>query len=204
MYRSTNHNQCLQTEKYAFFADSKLFAEYPYLLPCLVAGSVTLFGGFLSLFLNRDGGERTGGIHLPTEKDIEVAASVLSKVKAWLGLQIARLWNAASTRQAIHLDTTTDHLDPSSAAAGDHDSPAVSPSILESERNPFADRRRTSKQYGSAYGYGRRPSGVGSTLAGESGLRIPSMRRRTGRSVSVATSNRYDPENEMVHSFAER
>ncbi|GAA5836172.1 hypothetical protein JCM3766R1_001984 [Sporobolomyces carnicolor] len=192
------------TEKYAFFADSKLFAEYPYLLPCLVAGSVTLFGGFLSLFLNRDGGERTGGIHLPTEKDIEVAASVLSKVKAWLGLQIARLWNAASTRQAIHLDTTTDHLDPSSAAAGDHDSPAVSPSILESERNPFADRRRTSKQYGSAYGYGRRPSGVGSTLAGESGLRIPSMRRRTGRSVSVATSNRYDPENEMVHSFAER
>ncbi|GAA5963113.1 hypothetical protein JCM3765_001774 [Sporobolomyces pararoseus] len=191
------------TQKYAFFADSELFAEYPYLLPCLVAGSVTLFGGFLSLFLNRDGGERTGGIHLPTEKDMQVAAGLVSRIRNWISGQLSKLWNAATRRQAISLDTTTvDRLHPSSA--GGMESPAVSPSILESERNPFADRRRTSKQYGSAYGYGRRASGVGSTMAGESGLRIPSMRRRTGRSVSVATSNRYDPENEMVHSFAER
>ncbi|GAA6012252.1 hypothetical protein JCM11491_007072 [Sporobolomyces phaffii] len=191
------------TQKYAFFADSKLFAEYPYLLPCLVAGSVTLFGGFLSLFLNRDGGERTGGIHLPTEKDIQVAAGILSRIRTWVMARLSNAWNAATGRQAIRLDSNADLLHPSSA--GQDESPAVSPSILESERNPFADRRRPSKQYGSAYGYNRRASGVGSTLAGESGLRIPSqMRRRTARSVSVATSNRYDPDNEMVHSFAER
>ncbi|GAA5928681.1 uncharacterized protein JCM15063_003938 [Sporobolomyces koalae] len=191
------------TKKYAFFADSELFAAYPYLLPCLVAGSVTLFGGFLSLFLNRDGGQRTGGIHLPTEKDLEAAAGVVARIRSWTARQISRLWAMTTgRRQAIHLTTSTDTLHPSSAGA--LDSPAVSPSILESERNPFADRRRTSKQYGSAYGYGRRASVGGSTMAGESGMRIPSMRRRTGRSVSIATSNRYDPENEAVHSFAER
>ncbi|GAA5911466.1 uncharacterized protein JCM6883_005765 [Sporobolomyces salmoneus] len=192
------------TQKFSFFADSELFAEYPYLLPCLVAGSVTLFGGFLSLFLNRDGGERTGGIHLPTEKDMQVATGVLASTTDWILRQITKLWNVATRRQAIQLDSTRANLHPSSA--GGLESPAVSPSILDSERNPFNDRRRTSKSYGSAYGYGRRPSGVGSTMAGDSGLRIPStsIRRRTGRSVSVATSNRYDPENEMVHSFAER
>jgi hypothetical protein len=168
----------------------------------MAAGCVTLFGGFLSLFLDRDGGERTGGIHLPTEKDVQVAVGLLSRIRNWTFAQISDLWNKATGRQAIQLDATNDRLHPSSA--GEIDSPAVSPSIMESERNPFADRRRTSKQYGSAYGYGRRPSGVASTMAGESGLRIPSMRRRTARSVSVATSNRYDPENEMAHSFAER
>ena len=149
----------------------------------------------------------TGGIHLPTEKDMQVAAGFLSRLRQWITEQVSNLWRGATGRQAIHLgsNSSTATLQPPSGLQDD--SPAVSPSILESERNPFADRRST-KQYGSAYGYGRRPSVAGSTLAGtlagESGLRIPSMRRRTGRSVSVATSNRYDPENEMVHSFAER
>lgn len=74
-----------------------------------------------------------------------------------------------------------------------------------SERNPLSDRRGSVRQYGSAYGYstsGRHASQSG--FERDSGLRIPSMRRRGYRSVSMATSNRYDPDNEVNHSFAER
>ncbi|GAA6060930.1 hypothetical protein JCM10212_003838 [Sporobolomyces blumeae] len=218
------------TKKYAFFADSALFAEYPYLLPCIVAGSVTIIGGLLALFLDRDGGERKGGIHLPTEKDIQVAAGALSRVRRWTSEQLSKLWRYVTGRQAIELGPRQAgpvSLHASTATATDRTplaSPALSPSILDgvSERNPFGPDRRPSRQYGSAYGYSRRPSASASTLAGgyggayyggggggvggpgESGLRIPSIRRRTARSVSVATSNRYDPDNDVPHSFAER
>ncbi|BGP31947.1 hypothetical protein JCM10296v2_003726 [Rhodotorula toruloides] len=194
-------------EKYPrYFGDSERFVEYPYLLPCLVAGSVTLFGGFLSLFLNRDGGQRTGGIHLPTEKDVEVAASWLSRAKDWLAARLAPLFakmprfprrppiQLSHSSAAVSLHTPTQGAPP----------PLPSPTDTSAERNPLADRRASVRQYGSAYGYSssRRPSQSG--FERDSGLRIPSMRRRQFRSVSMATSARYDPENEVDHSFAER
>uniref|UniRef100_A0A0K3CNN8 Palmitoyltransferase DHHC domain-containing protein n=1 Tax=Rhodotorula toruloides TaxID=5286 RepID=A0A0K3CNN8_RHOTO len=194
-------------EKYPrYFGDSERFVEYPYLLPCLVAGSVTLFGGFLSLFLNRDGGQRTGGIHLPTEKDVEVAASRLSRAKDWLAARLSPLFakmprfprrppiQLSQSSGAVSLHTPTQGAPP----------PLSSPTDTAAERNPLADRRASFRQYGSAYGYSssRRPSQSG--FERDSGLRIPSMRRRQFRSVSMATSARYDPENEVDHSFAER
>ncbi|GAA5942487.1 hypothetical protein JCM10213_004789 [Rhodosporidiobolus nylandii] len=191
----------------SYFGDSKLFIDNPYLLPCLVAGSITLFGGFLSLFLDRDGGQRAGGIRLPSEKDVEVAASSFSKAKDWLLTSLARLYSRLSGRPPIQLgsaDMGNVSLHPSHAHIPPLPSPAPSPSVTDalSERNPLSDRRTSTstKQYGSAYGYSR-PSQ--STSAGE-GLRIPSMRRRGLRSFSIATSNRYDPENDVPHSFAER
>ncbi|GAA6027282.1 hypothetical protein JCM8097_002555 [Rhodosporidiobolus ruineniae] len=195
----------------SYFGDSELFARNPYLLPCLCAGSVTLFGGFLSLFLNRDGGQRTGGIHLPTEKDVEVAATTLSKLKTWLSGLAYNLCARISRRPPISLSSPeigNVSLRPSHATIPPLPSPAPSPSLTDNlERNPLHDRRAsaTARQYGSAYGYSRHPSvsGFGGT-AGESGLRIPSMRRRGLRTFSMATSNRYDPENEIEHSFAER
>ncbi|BGO94014.1 hypothetical protein NBRC10512_003647 [Rhodotorula toruloides] len=194
-------------EKYPrYFGDSQWFVEYPYLLPCLVAGSVTLFGGFLSLFLNRDGGQRTGGIHLPTEKDVEVAASRLSRAKDWLAARLSPLF--AKMPRFPHRPPI--QLSQSSAAVSLHTPPQGAPPPLPSptdttaERNPLAERRASVRQYGSAYGYSssRRPSQSG--FERDSGLRIPSMRRRQFRSVSMATSARYDPENEVDHSFAER
>ncbi|KAG2154186.1 uncharacterized protein EDB93DRAFT_1133165 [Suillus bovinus] len=50
------------------FGQVQLLVEYPYLLPCAVAASITLTGSFLSLFLGRDGGPRDGAIRLALEK----------------------------------------------------------------------------------------------------------------------------------------
>lgn len=48
-----------------------LFVDYPYLLPCGIAASVTFMGAILSLFLGWDGGPREGLIRLPLEKDMQ-------------------------------------------------------------------------------------------------------------------------------------
>ncbi|GAA5857516.1 hypothetical protein JCM8547_009312 [Rhodosporidiobolus lusitaniae] len=193
-----------------YFGDRQLFITYPYVLPCLVAGSVTLFGGFLSLFLNRDGGQRTGGIHLPTEKDVEVAASTLSKVKDYLLSALASLFFRFYRRQPISLGAGDGNvsLRPSSAHIPPLPSPAPSPSLTDA----LSAERRPSRQCGSAYGYSRQPSqsgfssgvGGGGGGPGESGLRIPSMRSRGLRTFSMATSSRYDPDADVPHSFAER
>ncbi|OSC97802.1 major facilitator MFS-1 [Trametes coccinea BRFM310] len=50
------------------FANIPLFVDYPYLLPCCVAASVTFTGSILSLFLGPDCGPREGAIRLPPEK----------------------------------------------------------------------------------------------------------------------------------------
>lgn len=50
------------------FGQVHILVKYPYLLPCAVAGSITMIGSFLSLFLARDGGPRGGAIRLPPEK----------------------------------------------------------------------------------------------------------------------------------------
>ncbi|KAF5343431.1 hypothetical protein D9758_011854 [Tetrapyrgos nigripes] len=50
------------------FGTIPLFQKYPYLLPTLIAASVTFLGSILSLFLGPDGGPREGAIQLPPEK----------------------------------------------------------------------------------------------------------------------------------------
>ena len=67
------------------FGHIPLFVDYPYFLPCAVAGSIPLIGvtlvpfhftypahphigSLLSLFLGRDGGPREGAVRLPPEK----------------------------------------------------------------------------------------------------------------------------------------
>ncbi|CDO68655.1 hypothetical protein BN946_scf184790.g4 [Trametes cinnabarina] len=50
------------------FANVPLLVDYPYLLPCCVAASITLTGSVLSLFLGPDCGPREGAIRLPLEK----------------------------------------------------------------------------------------------------------------------------------------
>lgn len=181
------------------------------MLPCLLAGSVTLFGGVLSLFLDRNGGQRTGGIHLPTEKDVETATTVLGRLKDAVASRAAALWRRFPQRPPIQLSQSTGNVSLHSAhgqappLVSPAPSPALSPGEGASERNPLSDRVSSVRQYGSAYGYSNSGRyGSQSGFERDSGLRIPSMRRRGYRSVSMATSNRYDPENEVNHSFAER
>ncbi|PVG02253.1 major facilitator superfamily MFS-1 [Serendipita vermifera] len=51
------------------FGKVQLFIDYPYLLPCAVASSITLTGALLSLGLGPDGGSRSGAIHLSPDKE---------------------------------------------------------------------------------------------------------------------------------------
>lgn len=173
---------------------------------------MTLFGGVLSLFLDRNGSQRTGGIHLPTEKDVETAAGVFARFKDFILIRVRGILQRLPRRPPIQLNQSTGNLSLHSAPGevpppvSPGISPAVSPAADDgSERNLLSQRRDSVRQYGSAYGYsqnGRLASQSG--FERNSGLRIPSMRRRGYRSVSMATSNRYDPDNEVNHSFAER
>ncbi|KAG9124286.1 hypothetical protein FRC07_012128 [Ceratobasidium sp. 392] len=47
--------------KWTLFQHIPLFIEFPYLLPTIVAASITVTGGLLALTLDRDGGPRTSG-----------------------------------------------------------------------------------------------------------------------------------------------
>jgi hypothetical protein len=182
-----------------FFGDSVLFAEYPYLLPCLIAGSVTTSGAVLSLFLNPDGGPRTGAIHLPSEKDVERAARSFGSLRRFLSSKISSFF---ARTPPIHIESTPSavSLHPSSGAPP----PPPAPSRLTpDERSPLGVRRPSSRFAGSAYGYNRPVS--------EAGMRIVSTRRYTGRSgyraASFATSNPYAPDYDFDRgefSFAER
>ncbi|KAF8503894.1 major facilitator MFS-1 [Hysterangium stoloniferum] len=57
------------------FSKFPIFVSLPYLLPCMIAASVTCTGALLSLFLARDGGSRGGAIRLPTGKELTDAIS---------------------------------------------------------------------------------------------------------------------------------
>lgn len=196
-----------------WFRDSVLFAEYPYLLPCLIAGSVTLSGGILSMFLSPDGGPRTGAIKLPSEKDVEratrtfgsfcrsIVRKLIARVKGSSPIQLGDSHNGAAA-SPVQLHSANGTVTPT---------PALSPLPTPEERvaTMSSGQRRPSRFAGSAYGYSssRRPS----TAAEQAGMHIPRNRRYTGRSgyraASVATTNAYAPDYDVDRgdfSFAQR
>ncbi|SCV73276.1 BQ2448_7202 [Microbotryum intermedium] len=209
-----------------FFGDSVLFKEYPYLLPCLIAGSVTTSGAILSLCLDRDGGPRSASITLPSEKDVERAArSFTSIAKGFVRRFIStvrgqgqpiRLDETTTERESsVSLQTSPVHaqreplLSPIGLGSNYQSNGMLSPSIAATDDRQVPTARRASNRFsGSAYGYGR--LGPGSET-GASGMRMPSARRPTGRSgyraMSVATTNAYAPDYDFDRgdfSFAQR
>ncbi|KAL8292602.1 hypothetical protein RQP46_001214 [Phenoliferia psychrophenolica] len=183
------------------FGDSVLFAEYPYLLPCLISGSVTFSGALLSLFLNVDGGPRDRGIRLPTEKDVERAASsAMSLPGKAFRLIVACVSPRHATGQiALSPDRVALHRSSSTPIREEQDMPTPGsrkPGQYGSAFNgfnPLSLRRTSTKASGSAYGYSER--------------RYPSIRRRSTRALSVGTSTRYAPDYDDDHgdlNFAQR
>ncbi|KIK99195.1 hypothetical protein PAXRUDRAFT_823028 [Paxillus rubicundulus Ve08.2h10] len=124
-----------------------LLVKYPYLLPCAVAGCITLIGSFLSLFLGRDGGPREGAIRLPPEKfgtqqpsvpgEGEVINETLDEE------QPPGFFRNLRQRISVYIlrspVTNTANISPSSSV----------PLIL----SPRLNRQRTNRANGSAYGY---------------------------------------------------
>ncbi len=194
------------------FGDSVLFAEYPYLLPCLIAGSVTVCGAGLSLFLGPDGGPREGSIRLPNEKDVAQAASTFAVALRFVFGKLQALWYKTKGQGPVALDATSGTPQPLPSPLP---SPALDEAARRAERDPLASRRASNK-YGSAFGPGQAGPGSAFSRVGASGydpisMRIPSMRRRSQyRTASVmtgATSTRYAPDFEeggAPASFAER
>ncbi|KAG8734812.1 hypothetical protein FRC12_018344 [Ceratobasidium sp. 428] len=58
-------------EKWALFQHVPLFIEFPYLLPTIVAASITIAGALLALTLDRDGGPRASTLSSGTDGPIE-------------------------------------------------------------------------------------------------------------------------------------
>ncbi|KAG9097281.1 hypothetical protein FRC06_007738, partial [Ceratobasidium sp. 370] len=63
-------------KKWEIFQHIPLFVEFPYLLPTMVAASITLTGGFLALTLSRDGGPRTSALSSRTDDPMDSAINV--------------------------------------------------------------------------------------------------------------------------------
>ena len=77
------------------FGDNQMLADYPYLLPCLVAATFTAVGSFLTLFIGYDGGPRTGAIQLPEKGDLERAANQVGSFGRSAGQRISGYFSGA-------------------------------------------------------------------------------------------------------------
>ncbi|KAL4079551.1 hypothetical protein J3A83DRAFT_4210583 [Scleroderma citrinum] len=137
------------------FGQTNLLVKYPYLLPCAFAGSITMIGSFLSLFLGRDGAPREGSIRLPVEKTT-VQQSVIPEEDIGVPDPLESeppLGFAASLKKGISNGfwayLWTKPTSPSTADASISSVPLLSSPRLD--RHPPISH--TSRPSGSAYGY---------------------------------------------------
>ncbi|KAG2059734.1 hypothetical protein BDR06DRAFT_905245 [Suillus hirtellus] len=178
------------------FGQVPLLVEYPYLLPCAVAASITLTGSFLSLFLGRDGGPRDGAIRLPLEKpedrhptiqeeeDIATPSTLDDTPQSGLVRSITRKVSGQLSGYFGSRDSVTAQETPSLPVP-------LTTSIslpMDSPRN-FS---RITRANGSAYGYGggnRATSTVSTTTLGARRVSTAStIRRRHGSAFEGPTS----------------
>lgn len=182
------------------FGQVPLLVEYPYLLPCAVAASITLTGSFLSLFLGRDGGPRDGAIRLPLEKpedrhptiqeeeDITTPSTLGDAPQSGLVHSITRKVSSQLSGYFGSRDSVTAHETPSLPVPL---TTPVSPP-MDSPRN-FTRIARTN---GSAYGYGggnRATSAVSTTTLGARRMSTASTIRRRHGSAFEGPASLTDP-----------
>lgn len=180
------------------FGQVSLLVEYPYLLPCAVAASITLTGSFLSLFLGPDGGPRDGAIRLPLEKpedrhptiqeeeDITTPSTLDDAPKFGFVTSITRkvsgqLSGYFGSQDSVTAQETSSLPVPLTAS--------ISPP-MDSPRN-FTRIARTN---GSAYGYGNRAtSAVSTTTLGARRMSTASTIRRRHGSAFEGPASLTDP-----------
>ncbi|KXN89340.1 Protein ZINC INDUCED FACILITATOR 1 [Leucoagaricus sp. SymC.cos] len=179
------------------FGDVAIFVAYPYLLPCALAALVMSIeqGGFLGLFLDRDGGPREGAIRLPPEKlgihptIPEEESTPPSPTFGTPGPQpfIQALQHKISQRFSGLLASRVPHA---------QSSPILQPAVPMGSPQTRPDRprtfSRTSRVNGSAYGYGnnyrRRLASNATTVTARKTSLSSSLRRRRGSGVDAETS----------------
>ncbi|KAI6044041.1 hypothetical protein EDC04DRAFT_2646847, partial [Pisolithus marmoratus] len=169
------------------FGQVHILVKYPYLLPCAVAGSITMIGSFLSLFLGRDGGPRGGAIRLPPEKttnqplavpEEEVDMAEPQSRESSLGIIASlKMWSSR----------LLGFLSPSPLHFSANNSSATSVPLLSSPRHrPHTQAARIS---GSAYGYNRNHRLAGSLTHGSMENRL--RRRREYHEGRLFTNRDY-------------
>lgn len=182
------------------FGQVPLLVEYPYLLPCAVAASITLTGSFLSLFLGRDGGPRNGAIRLPLEKpedrhptiqeeeDTTTPTTLNDASQSGLVRSITRKVSSQLSGYFGSRDSVTAQEAPSLPVPL---TATISPP-MDSPHN-FSRITRTN---GSAYGYGggnRATSTVSTTTLGARRVSTASTLRRRHRSAFEGPASLTDP-----------
>ncbi|KAI0056222.1 major facilitator superfamily MFS-1 [Artomyces pyxidatus] len=187
------------------FNSIPLFVDYPYLLPTIIAASVTFLGSILSLFLGPDGGPREGAIRLPPEKSTPDAVhptipeeesappsptSPTSPRGFYGGL------HRVSRKLSVYF----------ASRVPEPQAPSVPLSTSVPARRTFS---RTSRANGSAYGYGGGAQSFRNRLSSNASGRTHSYRRgsttstlmrRRGSSATAANDGGADSE----RNFAQR
>lgn len=180
-----------------------LFVDYPYILPCGIAASVTFMGAILSLFLGWDGGPREGLIRLvekdgqevlPTVAELHESPTQGTPAEARSLADEARPETVVDkvAEQAKHVQKKISGYFARRVREAYNPSPRHTPLVTGTHALPIPGsgrmKPRTLSQVtgpGSAYGYTGVRSRLGSTVTGGAG-RSPgaALRRRrlTGQS----------------------
>jgi hypothetical protein len=164
----------------------------------MISGSITGLGAILSLFLDRDGGTRGGGIKLQ-EKDeptISLSRRLINRITSCFVRHRTTIPRPAQAREE------RDQLP----------TPSATMEIRRDERNPLSlGGRFATKQsgYGSAYGYNNSIPSRTPRIGSVYGFSSRGGRGRGGmRSISAATSTRYAPDYDDIEhqdlNFAQR
>lgn len=135
------------------FMKIPLFVEYPYLLPGLIAASITLTGSILSLFLNYEGGPRQGAIQLPDKEDQlrDTTAGETESAPPTPRLDGPSTPNRGSIGRRLSKKFSGYFTSGETQAAAQPEPEATAPIALGPPRS--RNFSRTSRYNGSAYGY---------------------------------------------------
>ncbi|OJA11394.1 hypothetical protein AZE42_03948 [Rhizopogon vesiculosus] len=172
------------------FGKVPLLVDYPYLLPCAVAASVTFTGSLLSLFLGPDGGPRHGSIRLLPEKPEDRHLTIPEEEEEDDIMTPSALENASQSGFVGSIARkASSYFARDSVAAQERLSVPLTTSMslpMDIQR-PFSRINRT---YGSAYGYGGSAPRPGSMIApgGRHVSTASTIRRKRGSTFEVSTS----------------
>ncbi|KAI5887134.1 major facilitator superfamily MFS-1 [Schizophyllum commune H4-8] len=177
------------------FASIPLFTTYPYLLPSLIAASITFIGSFLSLFLGPNGGPREGAIQLPPEKlDSEPVAegTAAPPSPGPLFEDLERPTSLTGTLKKKISQRLSGILgSPDIAGSPPSSSPQPPVPLTSGSRMDRRTFSRTSRANGSAYGYSTYRNRVASSSAAvRRGSTSSSTLNATLRRASMSSAGR--------------
>jgi hypothetical protein len=190
----------------SLFGNFQLFKDYPYLLPCLIASSVTFFGSILSLGLSRDGGARGGAIRLDPDKESQPLSPLQEEeettpVSTPPARSLAELTRKVSrTFSGVFAHRVFDRRP--SGTSGVVQSSLLSP-VTSTPAVPMSRTRtmsRTSRVNGSAYGYGTSSRAVVGSVDTRRGSLASTIRRRRRDTNDILTAEN----GEVPSNFAQR